>query len=165
MWRLTLSSMWRRAAAQASRSLSWTSQEDLYLLCLYVVFRLSKLNASRTQSWLLFEAHSAEGYRLTFLSGMCSKASLNVALLHQRHLGDLESPPCGYTRCDPKVFRRVVLKEYCSLHLAADTVTCDQVSTVFVQRSVSTNLFCKWRFSAFSSASWSRELFTARIFF
>jgi len=27
------------------------------------------------------------------------------------------------TRCDPKVFRRVVLKEYCALHLAADTVT------------------------------------------
>ena len=28
-----------------------------------------------------------------------------------------------YTRCDPKVLRRVVLKEYCALHLAADTVT------------------------------------------
>jgi hypothetical protein len=27
-----------------------------------------------------------------------------------------------YTECDPKVFRRVVLKEYCALHLAADTV-------------------------------------------
>ena len=26
-------------------------------------------------------------------------------------------------RCDPKVLRRVVLKEYCALHLAADTVT------------------------------------------
>jgi len=24
--------------------------------------------------------------------------------------------------CDPKVFRRVVLKEYCALHLAADTI-------------------------------------------
>jgi hypothetical protein len=97
MWRLTLSSKWRRAAAQPSPSLSWTSQEDLCLLCLYVVFSLSKLNASRTQSGLLFEAHSAEGYKLTFLSGMCSKASLNVDLLHQRQLGHLESPPCGYT--------------------------------------------------------------------
>ena len=28
-----------------------------------------------------------------------------------------------YTRCDPKVLRRVVLKEYCALHLAADAVT------------------------------------------
>ena len=28
-----------------------------------------------------------------------------------------------YTRCDPKVLRRVVLKEYRALHLAADTVT------------------------------------------
>jgi len=29
----------------------------------------------------------------------------------------------SHTRCDPEVFRRVVLKEYCALHLAADTVT------------------------------------------
>jgi hypothetical protein len=29
----------------------------------------------------------------------------------------------AYTRFDPKVFRRVVLKEYCALRLAADTVT------------------------------------------
>jgi hypothetical protein len=34
--------------------------------------------------------------------------------------GDLERI---YTRCDPKVLRRVVLKEYCALHLAADTIT------------------------------------------
>jgi hypothetical protein len=27
------------------------------------------------------------------------------------------------TRCDPKVLRRVVLKEFCALHLAADTIT------------------------------------------
>jgi len=27
------------------------------------------------------------------------------------------------TRCDPKVFRWVVLREYCALHLAADSVT------------------------------------------
>jgi len=27
------------------------------------------------------------------------------------------------TRCDPKVLRRVFLKEYCALYLAADTVT------------------------------------------
>ena len=31
--------------------------------------------------------------------------------------------PYGYTRCNPKVFKQVVLKEYCELHLAADTVT------------------------------------------
>ena len=37
-------------------------------------------------------------------------------------------------------------------------VTRDQSSTVFVQCSMSTNLFCKWRFFALSSASWwSRE--------
>ena len=33
---------------------------------------------------------------------------------------------CTYefiSRCDPKVLIRVVLKEYCALHLAADTVT------------------------------------------
>ena len=77
-------------------------------MCLYVVFRLSKLNASRTQSGLLFEAHSAEGYRLTFLSGMCSKASLNVAMLHQRHFSDLESPPCGYTRYAVPLLRELV---------------------------------------------------------
>jgi len=42
-------------------------------------------------------------------------------------------------------------------------VTSDQALTVFVQWSVSMNLFCKWRFFALSSASWrSRELFTAR---
>jgi hypothetical protein len=108
MWRLTLSFQWRRAAAQASPSISWTSQEDLCLLCLYVVFRLSKLNASRTQSGLLFEAHLAEGYKLTFLSGVCSKASLNVAVLHQRHLGDLESPPCGYTCYAVPLLRELV---------------------------------------------------------
>jgi hypothetical protein len=28
-----------------------------------------------------------------------------------------------HTRCDPKVLRRVVLKDYCALHLAADTIT------------------------------------------
>jgi hypothetical protein len=27
------------------------------------------------------------------------------------------------TRCDPKVLRRVVLKEYCALHLVGDTIT------------------------------------------
>ena len=27
------------------------------------------------------------------------------------------------SRCDPKVLRQVVLKEYCALHLAADTET------------------------------------------
>jgi len=27
------------------------------------------------------------------------------------------------TRCDPKVLRQVLLKEYCALHLAADTVS------------------------------------------
>ena len=72
------------------------------------MFRLSKLNASRTPSGLLFEAHSAEGYKLTFLSGMCSKASLNVALLHQRDLGDLESPPCAYTRYAVPLLRKLV---------------------------------------------------------
>ena len=30
---------------------------------------------------------------------------------------------CICTRCDPKVLRRVVLKEYCALHLVADTIT------------------------------------------
>jgi hypothetical protein len=28
-----------------------------------------------------------------------------------------------HTRCDPKVLRQVVLKEYCALYLAADTIT------------------------------------------
>jgi len=33
--------------------------------------------------------------------------------------------PVGFitTRCYPKVLRQVVLKDYCGLHLAADTVT------------------------------------------
>ena len=30
---------------------------------------------------------------------------------------------CVCARYDPKVLRRVVLKEYCALHLATDTVT------------------------------------------
>jgi hypothetical protein len=28
-----------------------------------------------------------------------------------------------YTRCDPKVLRRVILKEYCALYLVTDTIT------------------------------------------
>ena len=28
-----------------------------------------------------------------------------------------------YTKGDPKVLRRVVLKKYCALHLATDTIT------------------------------------------
>jgi hypothetical protein len=42
-----------------------------------------------------------------------------------RDVARLEQQPSHRTHpsCDSKVLRRVVLKEYCSLHLAADTVT------------------------------------------
>jgi len=50
------------------------------------------------------------------------------ALLRMCHFdGVLDTSGIVYafliTRCDPKVFSQVVLKEYCTLHLAADTVT------------------------------------------
>ena len=62
-----------------------------------------------------------------------------------------------YTSC----FKRVLCVTSSGRHCICSTMlreTRDQASTVFVQWSLSTNLFCKWRFFALSSASWrSRE--------
>ena len=78
-------------------------------------------------SWLFIcslnwtEALSYIGYQ-----EMCLIVRLAVGLC-QSYIGDVRTfrvlEDIGYRRCDPKFFSRIVLKEYCVLHLAADTVT------------------------------------------
>jgi len=49
--------------------------------------------------------------------------SWQICHMHLSYVNVVLKLRWGNTSCDPKVFRQIVLKEYCALHLAADTIT------------------------------------------